>query len=96
MIEDSRERRKEKVTEFLCDQCDYMSPSKTLMKRHMRSVHRNNEFQCDQCTYKSTTKTMLMTHIKSAHRNTSNVCDNAAQDTTIRTSQEKRCECGTV
>ena len=69
MIEDSRERRKEKVTEFLCDQCDYKSPSKTLLKRHVQTTHEAMKFNCDQCDYNTTTKHNLILHTKENHQN---------------------------
>jgi lipopolysaccharide biosynthesis regulator YciM len=47
MIEDSRERRLSKLSEFPCDQCGYKTPSKTLFKRYTESVHKVSCEQCD-------------------------------------------------
>ena len=38
MIEDSRERRLSKLSEFPCDQCGYKTPSRTLLKKYRVSI----------------------------------------------------------
>ena len=58
-IEDSRERRMTKKSEFACTECEYKSPSKTLLKRHVESAHK---FTCDQCEHKVSSKSNLKTH----------------------------------
>ena len=72
MIEDSRERRLSKLSEFACDQCGYKTPLKTLLKRHIASVH---ESTCEQCDYRSSSKSVLKRHVESTHEFACNQCD---------------------
>ena len=39
MIQDARERRKNKVKKFNCEKCDYKSSSNTLMNKHIQINH---------------------------------------------------------
>ena len=72
MIEDSRERRLSKLSEFPCDQCGYKTPSKTLLKRYTESVHK---VSCEQCNYKSLSKSVLQRHVENTHKFACDQCD---------------------
>ena len=72
LIEDARERRTLKLrnTEenLKCEQCNYTTGSKTLLQRHINSIHEGPQkemrirFSCDTCDYKTTSETMLILH----------------------------------
>ena len=53
IIEDARERRSRKTQNILCEQCDFISSSKTLIQRHIASHHEVKEYQCNQCDVKA-------------------------------------------
>ena len=67
MIEDARERRRNNKNTFACKQCDYKSPSTTLLKKYIKSVHEEIQFHCAQCNYKAATKSNLIGHEKTVH-----------------------------
>ena len=69
MIEDARERRRNNENTFTCEQCDYKSPSTTLLKKHIKTDHEEIQFHCDQCNYKAATKTNLIVHLDNNHKN---------------------------
>ena len=50
-----------------CDQCDYKSKWKAVIKRHIESVHGDVFHSCDQCDYKSKWKVVIKRHIDSVH-----------------------------
>ena len=53
IIEDASERRIRKTQNILCEQCDFISSSKTLIQRHIASHHEVKEYQCNQCDVKA-------------------------------------------
>ena len=81
MIEDARERRKNKENFITCKQCNYKSSSKTLLTRHI-------QYQCNQCDYKSYSRTFLKGHIKAVHKSSSYNCDKCDYSTTTQDSLE--------
>ena len=83
MIQDARERRKTKMTVFHCEQCDYTSSSKTLLKRHTDHNHnytietptRNmrKRFNCEKCDFNSTQEYDLTKHKNTTHVHRKNI-----------------------
>ena len=59
-IQSGNERRMSKSSEFACEQCEFKSPSNTLLKRHTESAHKCS---CEQCDYKSPSRTTLRMHV---------------------------------
>ena len=62
-----QERRRNNENTFTCEQCDYKSPSTTLLKKHIKTDHEGIQFHCDQCNYKAATKSNLIVHEKTVH-----------------------------
>ena len=79
MINDSRERRLKRSNEFVCDSCEYKSPSKTLLRRHMENFHKidnsKENYPCNQCEYKATTKDGLKVNKNLNHNETMYQCN---------------------
>ena len=75
MIYDARARSLQKVRENRCDECDFKSISKTLLKRHQKSCHKEVQYACDQCDYKATTKGSLAEHKQTYHKEVQYACD---------------------
>ena len=86
MIQDARERREKKMTVFKCEQCDYSSSSKTLLKRHMSHNHNHNytliettavnirkRFNCEKCNFTSTKEHDVTNHINTIHVQSKNI-----------------------
>ena len=69
---------------FTCDDCGYKSPSRTLLKRHIKTAHEETQYSCVQCDYKATTKTHLKVHTQKTHEATSYPCDQCDYNATTK------------
>ena len=67
LISDARARRNEGVKTFQCDKCEFKSGSKTLLKRHIDSMHKKGDHPCNQCEQMMSSETNLKKHIESSH-----------------------------
>ena len=76
MIHDARERRKNGTTSFSCEQCIFMSSSKTLLQRHKIHNHKPKEaiasklrkrFTCDECGFNAAMENILRKHKETNH-----------------------------
>merc|ERR1712096_97748 len=72
MIFDARARRTTKTNTFHCENCEFKSSSKTLLNKHIESIHNEEKpvnssnrkemrkrFICDKCNYKTTNEKTL-------------------------------------
>ena len=61
--------RKSKGGKLKCDECDYSSENKQLLKNHVASVHKNiRHYRCSLCDYKSFYNQSVKFHIDSKHK----------------------------
>ena len=83
MIQDARERREKRMTVFKCEQYDYSSSSKTLLKRHINTIHvqsknmlkdkenksgtSSKRIHCTYCDKKFNKKETFEKHMKTFH-----------------------------
>ena len=78
MIHDARERRKNGTTSFSCEQCNFMSSSKTLFQRHKNQNHKDKpietqaskmrkRFTCDECGFNAAMENILRKHKETNH-----------------------------
>ena len=90
MINDARARRNNKNKNFNCDQCDFETSSKTLLKRHQKSDHEQNlsehidkvtveriirkRFKCNVCDFASTSNSTMEAHVKTIHKHKCDQC----------------------
>ena len=59
---------KEKVKEFKCGICDYMSARKRECSEHMKRVHfKIKDVKCDLCDYAACTRSDVNDHKKAVH-----------------------------
>ena len=56
------------VHEVACEQCEYKSTLKALLKRHIETTHQRNIFSCDQCTHKALNSPDLKLHMDKHHQ----------------------------
>ena len=58
--------------QFKCDKCDYMSTSKTSLKRHVQSIHKapreSKRIECKECDKKFNKAETFNKHMKTVHR----------------------------
>ena len=50
---------------FKCDHCDFIGESKSLVDKHMETIHK--EIQCEYCELKILSVNSMKTHVQSAH-----------------------------
>ena len=67
MISDARARRNQGEKTFQCEKCEYKSGSKTLLKRHIDSMHKKGDHPCKQCEQVMSSESILRKHIESSH-----------------------------
>jgi len=60
---------------FYCDQCEYSSWNKLLLKRHHQTKHDKITINCDECDFKTTVIHYLTKHKKKMHRINKFQCD---------------------
>ena len=64
--------RKFKGGKLKCDECDYSTENKQLLKNHVASVHKNiRHYRCSLCDYKSFYNQSVKYHIESKHKDIS-------------------------
>lgn len=52
---------------FACEECDYQSPRKYNLSKHVESVHQGVRHPCNHCDYKATNRSNLKTHVRKKH-----------------------------
>lgn len=52
---------------FKCEECEYQSPRKYNLSKHVESVHQGVRHPCVHCDYKATNRSNLKTHIRKRH-----------------------------
>ena len=58
---------------FGCNTCLKKFNTKTLLKRHVKTIHEKSEiYQCELCDFKSHHQTSLTTHVKNIHKKLKN------------------------
>jgi len=60
---------------FYCDQCDYHTPKKDLLKRHVGSQHEGLRYSCSQCGFSAAQKSGLLRHVQNKHEERTYPCD---------------------
>ena len=50
-----------------CNQCQYETQQRSLLKRHIQSMHEGLRYNCNQCNYTGKSKDVLKIHNKSKH-----------------------------
>ena len=56
------------IKAFKCEICDYENGQKSVLKKHIESVHKEIEkFECNLCDYKASSNSSLKKHIASVH-----------------------------
>eukprot|EP00088_Acartia_fossae_P022403 TRINITY_DN2361_c0_g2_i2.p1 TRINITY_DN2361_c0_g2~~TRINITY_DN2361_c0_g2_i2.p1 ORF type:complete len:798 (-),score=130.93 TRINITY_DN2361_c0_g2_i2:206-2599(-) len=60
---------------FYCDQCEYSTWSKILLKVHIQSKHTKVGIKCDECDYVTTVTYYLTKHKKKMHQANKYHCD---------------------
>ena len=61
----------DRIKDFKCSDCDFVTSRCDALKRHMREAHQKiKKFQCNQCDYSSSKCSDLNRHIKSKHLRT--------------------------
>ena len=58
-----------------CDDCDYKTVRKDMLKNHKMVVHQGIKFPCDKCSYKASHKSHLNRHVQSVHDGVRYPCD---------------------
>jgi len=53
--------------EYNCELCDHKASTKTILKRHIESVHDGVKYRCEICDYKSSKKGTMNKHVESVH-----------------------------
>ena len=62
----------------ICDICEKTYTSKSGLRNHVQSAHREIRYPCDQCLYQAKHKIQLKKHIQSVHEKlkySCNICD---------------------
>lgn len=52
---------------YSCEECDYQSPRKYNLSKHVESVHEGVRHPCVHCDYKATNRSNLKTHVRKKH-----------------------------
>jgi KRAB domain-containing zinc finger protein len=56
------------IKAFKCEICDYKNGQKSVLKKHIESVHKGiKKFECNICDYKASRNSSLKRHIASVH-----------------------------
>ena len=63
------------LIKFNCDKCDYNTTDKTIVQRHVKSLHEEIRHDCDKCFFRATGKTNLQRHFESLHEEIHHDCD---------------------
>ena len=63
------------LIKFNCDKCDYNATDKTIVQRHVKSLHEEIRHDCDKCFFRATGKTNLQRHFESLHEEIHHDCD---------------------
>ena len=52
---------------FHCEQCEYSSPRKDILRQHIRSKHMEKNVKCDQCDFVTDRNSALKKHVNAMH-----------------------------
>ena len=55
------------VRPYQCQQCDFKTTHKHLLKVHVQNKHEGIKYPCQQCDHQATTSSNLTNHVKSKH-----------------------------
>ena len=55
-----------KPNKFTCENCEFMSKTKSNLSKHVKDNHKHT---CDECGHKATSNQHLKMHVKSCHQN---------------------------
>lgn len=68
---------------FECDECDFKTPLKSVLKTHLMRVHYKSKVKCEDCGKLLSSVTTLKEHVESKHGKTykpqTTVCDQCGQ-----------------
>ena len=52
---------------YFCDKCEFITPDKGYLTKHVKSAHEGENYSCNQCDYQSGLKSNLLRHKKTKH-----------------------------
>ena len=88
----SEQISKQKISQHSWGKCTFKSKNKSIIERHIKSIHEGVFYRCDQCIFKSSQKPDLKRQIETKHEGVYYSCDQCSKRASCKSELKRHIE----